>query len=259
MLNVLIALLLVANGGYWFWSQDRLATLGWPAPDPQPGAAKPDIPVDPQRIRPETAQEALAPMPADPVQAIDTPAAPVQWACWRLGPFSPGSQTQLQRALPLNSDDLRWAVLETTLPQRWVVVSERALDAQGLSALIQQARSGGVDYRTSETDVLRGRLILGTFLNRDTAQSALEDLQRQGWTPLSVVRERPPMPALMLQTHVAMPQALTRAQQAVAKIPVLGQTSLQTLPCDEPAPNPPTPTLAPPADQPPSTATSAGN
>lgn len=247
MLNVLLGLLLAVNAVFWLWSQNHFALLGWAAPNTQPGAAQAEAPIEPQRIH------ELRPGEPDTLAVVNTPGidtahAPQDWHCWNLGPFSPATQVRLQNALPLNSEDLRWSVVDTVLPQRWVVVSERSTNIQTLNRLVQQAKDQGLDHRTSDTDVLRGRLILGTFINRDLAVKALSNLLDQGWGPLSVMRERPPLPAVLVQAHVASDAALQGAQQALTNVPVLGAATLQSLPCDD-SQQAPTPTAStPPAE-----------
>lgn len=264
MLNVLIALLLVINAAFWLWTQDVLSVLGWGSPHAEQGAALAEIPIAPDRIVPETPEEAKAPLPTETPNTIDTANAPVQWACWQLGPFAISNQALLQQALPLTSEDLRWSVVPSALPQRWVIASERSATPQALKDLVKLAKDQGLDHRTADTDVLRGRLILGTFVNRDLAVKALTQLLEQGWGPLSVMRERPPLPALLLQAHVASTQALARTQAALAGVPTLGSTGLQTQACEPVAATPnaadtPPPTSAPATDlaAPPMPATSA--
>lgn len=251
MLKVLIALLVTINGLFWLWTQNHLAWLGWPTPSTEQGAARAEAPIAPERIL-DPQPDAGAPLPKPADHTVDTSAAPADWACWQLGPFSPGNLSQLQSALPLKSADLRWSLQETVLPQRWVIASERSANSEVLSQLIQQAKAQNLDYRTSNTDVLRGRLVLGTFINRDLAINALASLLDQGWGPLSVMRERPPLPAVLVQAHVASDAALQGAQQALANVPVLGATKLQSLPCDD-SQQAPTPTAStPPAEGAPS-------
>lgn len=252
MLKVIIGLLLALNALVWAWTQNHLAALGWPAPSHRDSAAWPEVPIAPERITPETAEEALAPPPSVaanevPDQAIDLAHAPADWACWRVGPYALKQQDALQRALPLNSTQLRWQVRETLLPERWVVASERMPQAQALAQLIEQAKAQGIDHRVSNAEVLRDRLVLGTFVRRELAVNTLTQLLDQGWEALSVMRERPPVQALVLELRVADDAALRQAQTSLAAVPSLGQAQAQALRCEtdettkpakEPAPTP---------------------
>ena len=254
MLKVVLGLLVCINAVFWLWSQNHLAVLGWPVLDTRSGAAKAEAPIDPERIR-VTAPGEPDTLPPIATQGIDTAAAPSDWRCWNIGPYAPNAQSRLQAALPLTSPDLRWQVVDSVLPQRWVVVSERSSNTQSLNQLVQQAKAQGLDHRTSETDVLRGRLILGTFINRDLAVKALSNLLDQGWGPLSVMRERPPLPALLLQAHVASDEALSNVQQALAPIAALGFSKAQVLACNAPSPIDEATTPAQSSPSTPSTAT----
>lgn len=233
MLKVLIGLLIAANAVVWAWQQDAFARLGWPAQPPVQGASVPEAPIEPERIIPDDSAE--APPPPTDLARTDavaiTPAQP-DWACWRLGPYASSQQALLQKVLPLNSPQMSWTLVNATLPQRWVVVSERTGNAQELAALTERAKQAQMDHRTSETDVLKGRLILGTFLNRDLAVNALSQLLESGWGPLSVMRERPPVSALMVEAQVANDAALTALQTWLSPVELLGRTALQAQPCE---------------------------
>jgi hypothetical protein len=238
MLRVLIGLLMAANALVWAWQQDLLARVGWPAQPPAQGAAIPEEALAPERIIPDANGDAPPPVAAlAPSDALAINPTPASWACWRLGPYAVSLQGRLQKVLPLNSPQVSWTLVDTVLPQRWVVVSERTTSAKELAALTERAKQAQVDHRTSDADVLKGRLILGTFVNRDLAVNALSRMLEGGWGPLSVMRERPPVSALLVEARVSNEAALSSLKTWLAPVELLGRNSLQILPCEEPTPS----------------------
>ena len=231
MLRILIAILLVANALVWVWQKDGFARWGLPAQPEMPAAGIPEPALNPDRIVPiERHSTPASAGGTDAEQTIVLPKDTTDWACWRLGPFAKDRQIYLQSALPLNSEELNWEIKDITLPQRWAVVTPKS-NADDVTAWKERAKTQNIDHRTSDADTLKGRLILATFINRDLANKAAEQLVKKGWDGLTIVRERPPISALSLEVQSPDEKSLDAVKDRIASIPVLGGQALQVSSC----------------------------
>lgn len=233
MLRVLIVLVLIANALAWVWRENGFETWGLPARPAMPAAAMPETPLNPERIMPSDGQQAAPDhLATGTEQALIVPQDTSAWVCWRLGPYAPDQELYLQAALPLNNDRLSGEVKQITLPQRWAVVTPKST-ASDVAAWKEQAKAQNIDHRTSDADVLKGRLILATFVSRDLANKATEQLTQKGWEALSVVRERPPINALSLEIRSPDEAALDTIKGRVAAIPALGGQAVLVSTCPQ--------------------------
>ncbi|MEY2994286.1 MAG: hypothetical protein RL357_1221 [Pseudomonadota bacterium] len=233
MLRVLIALLLIANACVWVWRENGFARWGWPAHPEMSAAGVPESSLNAERIVPiEDPATTDSLLSSGIEQTVALPTGSADWTCWRLGPFAKDRQIQLQSALPLNHDELNWEIKDITLPQRWAVVTPKS-NADDVAAWKEQAKAQNIDHRTSDADTLKGRLILATFVSRDLANKATEQLIKKGWAGLTIIRERPPIPALALEVQSPDETSLDGVKSRIAAVPVLGGQALQVSSCPQ--------------------------
>ena len=207
MLRLTVIVLLLANAGYYAWSQGHLAEWGLaPAPQGEPQRLQQQIRPEAVRLAGEPATPPVRPAPAavpapehSSAQAsAEAPAASVPVAateparpageCLQAGVFDEEQANALRRvagALPQGS----WSLQRTTIPGRWMVYMGRFPDADVVDKKRAELRALGVSYDSPGAAWEHG-LSLGRFSSEERAQAALKDLARQGIRTARVVQER---------------------------------------------------------------------
>lgn len=226
MLRWVIAVLLLANGLYFAWTQGHLVAIGFPPPsdprEPQrltkqiapesvrllngPRGAEPPTNTPPARPAPPpasapttepppptSATPATAPAPA--VTSASAPASPPSAneprACWQASGFTP-EQAELLRAelrlLGLGPGD--WQLSEIRSPGRWIVYMGRYDNAEQASRKKAELRGLGIDFRDVNTSGLAPGIALGTFSSEEAAQEGLQQAERRTVRTARVVQER---------------------------------------------------------------------
>lgn len=222
MLRVLVLLLLLANGGYYAWSQGLLRDWGlapreqsepqrvgeqlhpeWLRLLPPPGGRPAPPPAPPEAPPPAPASAREAQEAAPSVAAHSAPAE-----CLQAGIFDTAQADTLRRAaaaLPEGS----WRLEPATLPGRWMVYMGRFPDADQLAKKRAELRELGVAYDRPNAALEPG-LSLGRFSTEEAAQRGLTTLAAKGVRSARVVQERLDMPGFMLRLPEA--DARLRAQ-----------------------------------------------
>lgn len=231
MLRALVLLLLLANGGYYAWSQGLLRDWGLAPHEqaepqrlanqihpellrvlPQPGTQ----PAPPAAVSGQPAPTAPA-APAAPAAAPGTPAqstpevaaasAP-QGECLQAGIFDAAQADVLRRAASALPEG-RWRLEPATLPGRWMVYMGRFSDPDQLAKKRAELRALSIAY-DRPNGALEPGLSLGRFSTEEAAQRGLATLAAKGVRSARVVQERVDMPGFMLRLPEA--DARLRAQ-----------------------------------------------
>ncbi len=239
MLRWAIALLLLANAGYFAWSQGYLGPLGLTA-QPQREPERLHTQLRPEALRllngpaldatrqtdpgaPAAATPNVAPL-ADPAQT-DAPAPSAAGACWLASGFSAAQADALRAALALlDLPSASWQLTPTGSGGRWIVYMGRFDNPQQLERKQAELRALQVEFRSVNTAGLRPGLALGTFSSEAAAQQALRDLRPQGVRTARVVLYR----TETLSYTLRLPQASAAQHAAVAALgPALAGRTLQ--------------------------------
>ena len=235
MLRFLVLVLLLANAGYYAWSQGLLQSWGL-APVQQ---------AEPQRLQQQIQPEALrivgakapppvaatasgadgaeSPAAAEPASAASVPvaAAPSAGECLQAGVFDEEQADALRRAaaaLPQGS----WSLQRTTIAGRWMVYMGRFADGDALAKKRAELREIGVPFDRPNNASLEPGLSLGRFSTEDAAQRGLSNLAAKGVRTARVVQERPDAPGFMLRLPT-VDEAL-RAQVEALRPALAGKT-----------------------------------
>lgn len=220
MLRLVIWLLVLANAGYFAWTQGYLAPLGL-APVEQREPERLQAQLKPEALRllngprveaPATAAVAVAPATApapaapaaetavvpDPVaeparSAAPEPAspapAPAVTRCWVAGGFTAPQADALRTALSgTGLSRNSWQLSESRTGGRWVVYMGRYNDEQ-LDRKRAELRLLDVPFRTLPAPLGPG-LALGTYSSAEAAQQGLQDVGKKGVRTARVVQER---------------------------------------------------------------------
>lgn len=245
MLRVVIWLLVLANAGYFAWTQGYLGALG----------LKPVVQSEPERLRSQIKPEGLrllnAPRPAEapsnataPTAAPPSPPAPEAMAattvaapevpakpqtdntpataCWQAAIYSPAQADVLRTALQqLGLPDGAWRLNEVLSGGRWIVYMGRYNDEQ-MARKKTELRDIKIEFREVTVPALGRGLALGTFSSEASAEQALQDLSKKGVRTARVAVERPEGTNFVLRLPAAT--AAQRAQVAGLGAALAGKT-----------------------------------
>ena len=199
MLRLAVIVLLLANAGYYAWSQGLLRPLGY-APQEQSEPQRMT-----QQIRPETLQilkvnpsKTSSASPSQATAANDSPTPPTTPAasppadsaeCLQAGVFDDRQAEALRTAaagLPAGS----WTLEPTPIPGRWMVYMGRFDDIETLDRKRAELRARKVDHDRAGGTLELG-LSLGRFASKEAAERELTNLANKGVRTARVLQERP--------------------------------------------------------------------
>lgn len=246
MLRWVIVLLVLANAGYFVWTQGYLDGLGMaPVDQREPerlaqqvkpevlrllngpkGASAPvvDAPAAPTAPGPAAepaptpvATGSTSPSPvAAPIAApTPTPAAvatndKAPRACWQANGFTEPQAELLRAELALLGLPAgQWQLTENRSGARWIVYMGRYDNAAQVDRKKDELRGIGVNFREITAPGLAPGLALGTYSTEAAAQQALRDAEQGGVRTAKVTQER----AESLSFTLRLP-AITETQRA---------------------------------------------
>lgn len=189
MLRLFALLMLLANAGYFAWSQGHLRPLGWGPVEQR----------EPERLAQQLASDKLrldggAPAPATPnpsPAAATTATGAEPTTCLSLTGLSAEQASAVTTALgSANLDNSRWTQDESVLPERWIVYVGKFPSTDLLNRKKTELRSLRVEFRDVNAPALQPGLALGTYSTEAAAQTALQELGRAGVRSGKVTKER---------------------------------------------------------------------
>ena len=236
MLRLAVIVLLLANAGYYAWSQGWLHSWGL-APVEQSEPQRLAQQIRPETLRilqaretppvaPSAASEATvspAPSPA-PAPAATTASATVCLQAGTLDQRQADAVRTAAAALPQGS----WKLESTPIPGRWMVYLGRFADDEALDKKRAELRARKVPFDRPNNSTLEPGLSLGRFATEEAAQRALTTLSNQGVRTARVVVERAEAPGFTLRLPAL--DSATRAQVETQLRPALGEKTLRTCP-----------------------------
>ena len=214
MLRLLLLVLIVANLGFYSWTQGWLdGVVGIRATGDR----------EPERLARQLRPEAVVILP--PESAASSAATAATPACLEAGPFNPtelvAAITSLKQLLPAATEG-GWAVVKTETPGSWIVYLGKFADAEGLAKKEQELKRLKLDFEIMRSPpALERGLSLGRFDQRAAADKALERFTQQGVRTARVVELSPPGSASMLRAARADAELAT--QLAALKTASLGK------------------------------------
>ena len=218
--------LLLANAGYFAWSQNLLADYGF-APQTQ---------AEPQRlaqqIRPEALQllpgnEPLLPQPQlQPPVLASSSALSGAVKCLQAGLFSDEQANALRAGLQASLPQGSWTLEGSIEPGRWIIYMGRYANEEALVKKRNELRRRNLSFEPPLDPALNPGLSLGQFNSQADANAGLEAIIQRGVRTARVLQERPEVRGQMFKLAAA--DAALLAKMAPLK-PLLVDKVLQ--PC----------------------------
>lgn len=183
MLRLVVLLLLLANGGYFAWSQGLLRSWGL-APVQQ---------AEPQRLQQQIRPEALRLLSADEARRIETSAPPAVRAaeCLQAGLFDEKQVAALRPSLEPLLPPGSWQLEEVMEPARWIIYMGKYPNAEAVNKKKAELRQIGVSFEGLSNAAMEPGLSLGGFTSQAAAQQQLDRLAQRGVRTARVAQERP--------------------------------------------------------------------
>ncbi len=211
MLRLFALVMLLANAGYFAWSQGHLRALGWgPVEQREPERLAQQMGADKLRLEGQPAT-AATPTPTAPPSVPPEPTT-----CHWVAGLSPAQASELTTALEAAGlDSSRWALDEAVLPERWIVYVGKFPSADLLNRKKTELRSLRVEFRDVNSPALQPGLALGTYSTEAAAQTALQELGRAGVRSASVVKEREAQRSVSLRLAALTTSDFARVEPVV--------------------------------------------
>lgn len=227
MLKWVVALLLVANVGYFSWTQGYLAPLGWAQtqqhePERLLAQIKPEVvrllnaPEPPEKPTPNApanpAAVAVAPTPPA-APATSAPAQAEARSCWLVEGLTPRQASSLRTALTaLDLPRGTWQLDEVRGGGWWIVYMGRYNNEAQLERKKNELRALNVAFSDVPAPGLSPGLALSLHATQAAAQEALQTVGRSGVRTARVVEDRPGASSFSLR----LPNASAVQRDAVA-------------------------------------------
>jgi hypothetical protein len=213
MVRLAVAVLLIANLGFFAWTQGWLA--GWIS-------ASPIGERDPGRIAQQVNPSSINVLTPDAATALAAAATDPALACLEAGPFDDAQVEAAEAALAALVPAGHWARIPVTVPGSWILYMGKYLDDETFQRKQGELRRLKVNFErvTSPPDLAPG-LSLGRFDAEDAAEQGLADLAPRGVRTARVVQLVAPRPTHVLRVEGAEPvlarQVLGLKNEALGK------------------------------------------
>jgi hypothetical protein len=222
MLRLLVLLLLLANAGYWAWSQGLLAAYG----------LAPAVQTEPQRLATQIRPEAIRLLTPDEAQKIE--AGPRKLAsapddseapapeCLQAGLFNEEQTATLRSTLEASLPPGSWQLESSVEPARWIVYMGKYSNDEALAKKRAELRQLGVAFRPVTNPALAPGLALASFPAQADAEKELARIATRGVRTARVTQERAEVRGQILKLAAA--DAALRAQLDAIKPQLNGKT-----------------------------------
>jgi hypothetical protein len=182
VLRLIVLLLLLANGGYYAWSQGHL--LPWGVGPAQQS--------EPQRVTQQLRPEAVRLLRGDELKRMENLAAssPRPPDCLQAGPLDDARVGPLRTVLE-SWPSTAWLLDTVVEPPRWIVYMGRYSGVEQLARKRAELRQIGVSFEALANPELEPGLSLGGYATQAEATRQLDILAERGVRTARVVQERP--------------------------------------------------------------------
>lgn len=192
MLRLLVLTLILANAGYYAYSQGLLAAYGFaPATQTEPQRMA-------QQIKPE-ALRILSPQEATQLESATPPASQTMansstmasaTECLQVGMFNEEQTMVLREKLVSSLPQNSWVIESALVPARWLVYMGKYNSDEAVVKKKSELRGMGVSFEALNNSALEPGLSLGNFKTQPEAQAELERIAKKGVKTAKVIQER---------------------------------------------------------------------
>lgn len=214
MLRLLVLALLLANAGYFAFTQGLLADYGW-APATQ---------AEPQRLEQQIRPEAMVLLSAGEARQVESTGPSGSGECLQAGLFSDEQASALRPRLLASLPAGSWSLDSSVEPGRWIIYMGKYSSDEALAKKRGELRQRGVSFEPLLNPALAPGLSLGHFGSQAEAERELARAATLGVRTARVVLERPETKGQLLR--LAAVDGALRAQLEALK-PQLEGKALQ--------------------------------
>lgn len=182
MLRLILLLLLLANAGYYAWSQGLL--LAW--------GIGPTQQSEPQRLQQQVRPESVRLLRGDELRSVEAQLAqaPRPPECL-LSPMLDEPQVASLRTLLASFPAGAWNLEPATEPARWIIYMGPYPGVEQVARKRAELRQLGISFESLANPALEPGLSLGSFTSEAAAQQQLATLAERGVRTARVAQERP--------------------------------------------------------------------
>jgi hypothetical protein len=182
MLRLIVLLLLLANGGFYAWSQGLLLPWG----------LGPSQQSEPQRVQQQIRPDTVHILPADELRRAEMQAAqaPRPPECLQTAALEEAQLAPLRSVLdswPAGT----WSLDAATEPARWIIYMGKYPGVEQVARKRAELRQLGISFEAPANPELEPGLSLGAYPSETAAISQLNALAERGVRTARVVQERP--------------------------------------------------------------------
>jgi hypothetical protein len=182
MLRLIVLVLLLANGGFFAWSEGLLLPWGL-------GPAQQS---EPQRVQQQVRPESVRILRADELRRVEAVAAqaPRPPECLQTAALDEAQLAPLRSTLeswPAGS----WSLEPVVEPARWIIYMGRYAGVEQVARKRAELRQLGISFESLSNPEMEPGLSLGSFPTQAAATQQLQSLADKGVQTARVVQERP--------------------------------------------------------------------
>lgn len=217
MLRLTVLALVLANAGYYAYSQGLLAAYGF-APATQSEPQRLTQQIKPEMLRILNPQETPQLDSATPTtQAIATATE-----CLQVGMFNEEQTMVLREKLVSTLPQGSWVIESALVPARWLVYMGKYSSDEVVVKKKAQLRSLGVSFEALNNSGLEPGLSLGSFKTQPEAEAELNRIAQKGVKTAKVMQERAELRGQRLRLLTV--NAALRSQLDAIKPQLAGKT-----------------------------------
>ena len=187
MLRLIVLALVLANAGYYAYSQGLLAAYGF-APATQSEPQRLTQQIKPEMLRILNPQEAIQFESTTPPTQVIASASATE--CLQVGMFNEEQTMVLREKLVSTLPQNSWVIESALVPARWLVYMGKYSSDEAVVKKKSELRGRGVSFEALNNISLEPGLSLGSFKTQPEAEAELNRIAKKGVKTAKVMQER---------------------------------------------------------------------